>query len=147
MVVENAYKRQCIAWQWEWDMGVIYWWWICSATYICHCHIICNICHNRWCFRGVDYMEGLAQDCSNSIANTHVILQSCTKPSICSGLNNYKRPNFPGQCEIVSGQHDFQWQVPRSETWTFSIIQHFHLYWPWYRTSSWKRTTWILWFR
>ena len=29
----------------------------------------------------IDYINGLAQDCSNSIANTLELLQSCTKPS------------------------------------------------------------------
>ena len=29
-------------------------------------------------------VDGLAQDCSNSIANALVLLQSCTKPLICS---------------------------------------------------------------
>ena len=28
------------------------------------------------------HIDGLAQDCSNSIANAHELLQSCTKPSI-----------------------------------------------------------------
>ena len=28
------------------------------------------------------YIDGLAQDCSNSIANALELLQSCTKPSI-----------------------------------------------------------------
>ena len=30
------------------------------------------------------YIHGLEQDCSNSIANTLELLQSCTKPSIYS---------------------------------------------------------------
>ena len=29
-----------------------------------------------------DYVDGLVQDCSNPIANTLELLQSCTKPSI-----------------------------------------------------------------
>ena len=29
------------------------------------------------------YIDGLLQDCSNSIANAMELLQSCTKPSIC----------------------------------------------------------------
>ena len=29
------------------------------------------------------YIDGLVQDCSNSIANALELLQSCTKPSIC----------------------------------------------------------------
>ena len=30
----------------------------------------------------MDYIDGLVQDCSNSIANALELLQSCTKPSI-----------------------------------------------------------------
>ena len=29
------------------------------------------------------YIDGLAQDCSNSIVNALELLQSCAKPSIC----------------------------------------------------------------
>ena len=29
------------------------------------------------------YIDGLVQDCRNSIANALELLQSCTKPSIC----------------------------------------------------------------
>ena len=29
------------------------------------------------------YVDGLVQDCSNSIANALELLQSCTKPSMC----------------------------------------------------------------
>ena len=32
--------------------------------------------------RYVMHMDGLVQDCSNSIVNTLELLQSCTKPSI-----------------------------------------------------------------
>ena len=41
----------------------------------------------------VTYFEGLEQDCSNSIANALELLQSCTKPSICS---NSKLPYHHG---------------------------------------------------
>ena len=30
----------------------------------------------------MEYIDGLAQDCSNSIANALELLQSCVKPSI-----------------------------------------------------------------
>ena len=33
------------------------------------------------------YVDGLAQDCSNSIANALELLQSCAKPSMCSMPN------------------------------------------------------------
>ena len=32
----------------------------------------------------VIHIDGLVQDCSNSIANAMELLQSCTKPSICA---------------------------------------------------------------
>ena len=32
------------------------------------------------------HIDGLAQDCSNSIANALELLQSCAKPSICLAL-------------------------------------------------------------
>ena len=35
-------------------------------------------------------IDGLVQDCSNSIANALELLQSCTKPSIC-GLSFHKQ--------------------------------------------------------
>ena len=31
----------------------------------------------------IEYIDGLAQDCSNSIANAMELLQSCIKPLIC----------------------------------------------------------------
>ena len=34
----------------------------------------------------IHYIDGLVQDCSNSIANAMELLQSCTKPSICTVL-------------------------------------------------------------
>ena len=37
-----------------------------------------NFCHLIW----YQYINGLVQDCSNSIANALELLQSCTKPSI-----------------------------------------------------------------
>ena len=32
----------------------------------------------------INYIDGLAQDCSNSIANALELLYSCAKPLICS---------------------------------------------------------------
>ena len=34
-----------------------------------------------WCI-SLSYLDGLVQDCSNSIANALELLQSCTKPLI-----------------------------------------------------------------
>ena len=39
-----------------------------------------------------NYIDGLAQDCSNSIANALELLKSCTKPSICSYIAFWQRP-------------------------------------------------------
>ena len=36
-----------------------------------------------WLVVVVFHLDGLVQDCSNSIANALELLQSCTKPSIC----------------------------------------------------------------
>ena len=33
-------------------------------------------------FLNINYIYGLVQDCSNSIANAMELLQSCTKPSV-----------------------------------------------------------------
>ena len=35
----------------------------------------------------VEYIDGLVQDCSNSIADALELLQSCTKPSILSVMS------------------------------------------------------------
>ena len=35
-------------------------------------------------FKLIPHIDGLVQDCSNSIANALELLQSCTKPSIYS---------------------------------------------------------------
>ena len=41
-----------------------------------------------------EYIDGLVQDCSNSIANALELLQSCTKPSICPFNWNLKASSF-----------------------------------------------------
>ena len=56
---------------------------------------------------GAYIIEGLAQDCSNSIANALASLQSCTKPSIY--LINTSR---------VDGIHCSQTRIPRSNVWS-----------------------------
>ena len=47
---------------------------------------ITKICHlpgfQNLAFFKIDYINGLVQDCSNSIANAMELLQPCTKPSI-----------------------------------------------------------------
>ena len=44
--------------------------------------------------KGVKYVDGLVQDCSNSIANALELLQSCTKPSISGNWINIKMPSY-----------------------------------------------------
>ena len=44
------------------------------------------------------YIDGLAQDCSNSIANALELLQSCTKPSTWYWLNTKQASNFINAC-------------------------------------------------
>ena len=41
-----------------------------------------HLSHNVSSSDFVWYIDGLVQDCSNSIANTLELLQSCSKPSI-----------------------------------------------------------------
>ena len=38
---------------------------------------------------GDEYIDGLVQDCSNSIANALELLQSCTNPSVCFGISQW----------------------------------------------------------
>ena len=49
----------------------------CYAPNYCHVKCFC-----QFITRITQYIESLAQDCSNSIANALHLLQSCTKPSI-----------------------------------------------------------------
>ena len=65
-----AYKRKRFMNKVKITVGVV--------TLLVLCIILCIIClWRRYCKY---HLDGLVQDCSNSIANT---LQSCTKPSIC----------------------------------------------------------------
>ena len=40
-----------------------------------------------WNYSWIKHINGLVQDCSNSIANALELLQSCSKPSICQLLD------------------------------------------------------------
>ena len=40
------------------------------------------------------HIDGLVQDCSNSIANALALLQSCTKPSICTSTDLYSQWSY-----------------------------------------------------
>ena len=42
---------------------------------------------------GQEYVDGLVQDCSNSIANALELLQSCAKPSMLSKPGKYHGMN------------------------------------------------------
>ena len=60
---------------------------ICDLSLCCHAEYRYDIQRNdksdvelSW---DVSFVNGLVQDCSNSIANTLKLLQSCTKPSLC----------------------------------------------------------------
>ena len=68
------------------------------------------------------YIDGLAQDCSNSNANALELLQSCTKPSICTCVTRppcslvgadiiTSKPNDVYLCILDLGQHWFKSQV------------------------------------
>ena len=65
---------------------------------LCWCHAVCPVmsdftlvkqvlilsCYDKTEPLTYAYIDGLVQDCSNSISNALELLQSCTKPSICS---------------------------------------------------------------
>ena len=59
------------------------------------------------------YIDGLAQDCSNSIANALELLQSCVKPSICTTLNLL----LNDQCKVT---HIWIWDCITISHWPFS---------------------------
>ena len=56
--------------------------------YVIYLPIFAKVVHRYWMYypsanEGIPkYINGLVQDCSNSIANTLELLQSCTKPLI-----------------------------------------------------------------
>ena len=47
-------------------------------------------------FFSTNYIDGIVQDCSISIANSLEILQSCTKPTIYDLEENFAQIHFPG---------------------------------------------------
>ena len=57
-------------------------------------------------------IDGLAQDCSNSIANTLELLQSCTKPSK-SQIAKFMEPTWgpPGSCRPQMGPMLASWTL------------------------------------
>ena len=57
------------------------------------------------------YIDGLAQDCSNSIANALELLQSCTKPSICSLVLAIQAGHWPGR-EFQGTNCHSSWSYP-----------------------------------
>ena len=48
-------------------------------------YIVCKISDILWMGLWIEavYIDGIVQDCRNSIANALELLQSCTKPSMC----------------------------------------------------------------
>ena len=67
-----------------------YWWWYqCLISRFNISHYIDHISH-LLCVNLKGYIDGLVQDCSNSIANALAeLLQSCTKPLILSFLADW----------------------------------------------------------
>ena len=50
------------------------------------------------------YIDGLVQNCSNSIANALELLQSCTKPLICFTHLSYTLFQDAPYTEVISGK-------------------------------------------
>ena len=76
------------------------------------------------------YIDGLVQDCSDSIANTLEVLHSCTKPSICDSLLGHwrRRAACVGQC------HGGRWRGLLRLSWwwlhrTGSQDPRTHMWW------------------
>ena len=57
----------------------------------------------------IGYFDGLGQDCSNSIANTVEILQSCTKPSIYRDIHTVYRLNYAHGFVVLCFLHVTLW--------------------------------------
>ena len=62
--------------------------WNCSCLYSIYLPDILhqNKCWHHWILKSYSiklYIDGLVQDCSNSIANTLELLQTCTEPWVC----------------------------------------------------------------
>ena len=53
-------------------------------------------------------INGLVQDCSNSIANALELLQSCTKPSTCHVLST--------QHVTPNSKRWYRWDIPNGDT-------------------------------
>ena len=90
------------------------------------CNGIFGWWHHCWLCGISFYIDGLVQDCSNSIADTLELLQSCTKPSIYRGHKNMSYENMSAKCltnwSMVSNPrplnlrdtfHHSQWQPAR----------------------------------
>ena len=66
------------------------------------------------------YIDGLVQDCSNSIANALESLQSCAKPSICSLLSVQFGQCVADMVLLLTMAEQFMWVLPY--TWKFKMI-------------------------
>ena len=74
----------------------------------------------------IDYIDGLVQDCSNSIANALELLQSCTKPSItgpqCSLVDTTVTADFWLQHSVSKFVFCFRQFVPENtRPWKFKF--------------------------
>ena len=68
---------------------------------------VCLPDFHNFSFIIVDYIDGLAQDCSNSSALVMELLQSCSKISIYGLENNFAKihlPNWHFTCPRLSGR-------------------------------------------
>ena len=76
------------------------------------------------------YLIGLVQDCSNSIANALELLQSCTKPSICSMSAIISSLNVLNIKKKISFAHDLALNGARTSAASMLIntkhIQEWH---------------------
>ena len=81
-------------------------------------------------------MDGLAQDCSNSIANALELLQSCSKPSIYGSFkvstvlyfNMWLQHCNNMQCFLSADTYKLMLLVSSLQTWEESAIKHsYHL--------------------
>ena len=82
-------------WCWIDDKSLSDQLWSSLPTHVCvsqprwlHTKCLTYLCSSKYtstqCYKNAHaHIEGLAQDCNNSIANALELLQSCAKPSIC----------------------------------------------------------------
>ena len=75
----------------------------------------------------IDYINGLAQDCSNSIANALELLQSYTKPSRKTHQNKSQQDSVDIQWTISMGQCKKD-VTPLLTRWSYIFLALTHPY-------------------